>query len=183
MKKDFESNSSNKSSLFLMEMIVATFFFSFTCTICAIVFVHSFKTQKKSIELSNSNTFAENISQLLLSESGNLGILDEKFKGYIIKPDNSNDNSECVYFYFDENFNLILENDLKNYTNIRYQLLVTQNIQDANKTYKTADNPVIEGKSVVYNIYVFEKNDLLNTLPKDNIQEAIYHLSFDKYIN
>ena len=57
------------------------------------------------------------------------------------------------------------------------------NIQDANKTYKTADNPVIEGKSVVYNIYVFEKNDLLNTLPKDNIQEAIYHLSFDKYIN
>lgn len=92
----------NKSSLFLMEMIICILFFSISAAVCVQFFVRSHTMSQSSIEENHAVIALESIAECFYVDYGDLNqIAANYYSGYSIVADNS------LYIFYDEKFDLV----------------------------------------------------------------------------
>ncbi len=82
-----------RSSLFLMEMIVAILFFSLTAAICVRIFVKSHTLEANSRKLNHAVNAASSVAEIFRSEENPLFFLSEQF------PQGSAEESSYTIYY------------------------------------------------------------------------------------
>lgn len=66
---------SSKSSLFLVELIIAIFFFIIATTICIQLFVKSYTMSKETISLNHAVLWTQNLAEIFTNQHGNYNTL------------------------------------------------------------------------------------------------------------
>lgn len=88
-----------RSSLFLIELIIAILFFSLAATICVRIFVKSHTLEKNSIDLNHAVTAAVSVAEIFRSQEDSYIMLQQQF------PDGELTENSYGFFY-DKNWNL-----------------------------------------------------------------------------
>lgn len=100
-------SSSSKTSLFLMELIIAILFFSLASVICIQLFVRSHVISTKSVELNYSVLWAQNVAELFYGCDGSA----EQMAAILENSGFQNDgNKQILTLLFDENFHSLTAN-------------------------------------------------------------------------
>lgn len=108
----------NKTSLFLMEMIVVILFFSVASAVCVQIFAYGEEKSRRSRDLTNAVIQVQNATQLIKSSNGTLEAVEEY---YNIEAQNN-----AAFIYFDSAFKVCTEQPDANY--------VLEIIQEQNDT-------------------------------------------------
>lgn len=66
-------NRKNKSSLFLLELVISIFFFAASSAICVGLFVGSYQTSQRSVELNQAVFLAQTAAETIKSYPGQTG--------------------------------------------------------------------------------------------------------------
>ena len=94
-----DNQHTRRSSLFLMELIIAILFFSLAAAICVRLFVKSHTLEKDSINLNHAVNTATSVAEIFRSQNDIYSLLQEQF------PDG--ELTETSYrFFYDKNWNL-----------------------------------------------------------------------------
>ncbi|WP_337663590.1 hypothetical protein [Suilimivivens sp.] len=100
------NNNARKTSLFLMELIIAILFFSLAATICIQLFVKSHMISERSIALNHSILLAQNTAEIFYATNGDpekmaslLGCGESSGTAAIADSDNA---STLTLFYTDK---------------------------------------------------------------------------------
>lgn len=72
-------NRRSRSTLFLMELIIAIFFFAITSAVCAQLFAKSHQVSHKTTQLTNAISQAQNIAEAFRSANGDFEVLKQLF--------------------------------------------------------------------------------------------------------
>lgn len=82
--------NSSKSGLFLMELILAIFFFSIAAAICVRLFVTSHRLSRESVQLNHAVTMAESIAEAFYGCNGEeaqlIPLLNDLYSGSVGSP-------------------------------------------------------------------------------------------------
>ena len=99
----------NKTSLFLMELIISILFFSIAGAICVRLFVGAHLMSQESIVLNNSVLWTQNMSELFNAKKGNLREIADFCSENSIVLVSYEDNPEIgtLVMFFDKNWDLI----------------------------------------------------------------------------
>lgn len=96
---------SRRSSLFLMEFIIAVLFFILASTVCVQFFVKSHMLEQESVDLNHAVTAASSVAEILRSQEDPFDTLTRLYpKGTAEK--------KRFSFYYDENWNLCSAEDV-----------------------------------------------------------------------
>lgn len=68
---------SSKSSLFLIELIIAIFFFIIAATICIQLFVKSYTISNETISINHAVLWTQNLAEIFTNQNGDYEILQE----------------------------------------------------------------------------------------------------------
>lgn len=94
-------NNSSKISLFLMELIIAIFFFSLAGAICIQLFVRSHVISNNSVELSYSVLWVQNVAETFYGCNGDAKQIAAVLNNPIME---SNDGKQTITILLDSNF-------------------------------------------------------------------------------
>ncbi len=100
-------NSSSKTGLFLMELIIAILFFSLAGAVCIRLFVRSHIISEQSVELNHSVLWAQNTAEAFYGCNGDIQQMSELLDGstVITGPDSE---EQVLTLAFDSDFNPIV---------------------------------------------------------------------------
>lgn len=177
----------SKTSLFLMELIIAILFFSISGSICVKLFVEAHLLSKASVEINNSVLWAQNVSELFCGLEGNLQSIADFYKDNSIVLVSYEDNPEVgtLVMFFDENFELIsypAQNGALEKAD--YELLLTVSQLPAKKVYADtdADTSLMDGNALVGEIAILKMSDatIIDHIP-DNDDDSIISDRFTDY--
>lgn len=93
--------SSSKTSLFLMELIIAILFFSLAAAVCIQLFVRSHIISNKSVELNYGVLWAQNTAELFYGCNGDAEQMAALLENSDIQ---SNGGSQIITLLFDKDF-------------------------------------------------------------------------------
>lgn len=121
------NNSSSKSGLFLMELIVSIFFFAFAGAICVRLFVSSHITSRESVELNHAVEWTQNLAETFYGCDGSAEEMISLFQNACPA---TPDKTESFFLLFDEDFNPLSPvpesaEGLSSLTNCSYMISVT----------------------------------------------------------
>lgn len=105
--------SRNKSSLFLIELLLVIFFLLLSLSICLRIFFKSQMLSQKSYQLTQAVITSENIAQLLNQDNGSTNLLKSNYITYV--------SAKELRIYFDGNFNVCMANQSPLYKISIYQ--------------------------------------------------------------
>ena len=74
----------SKSSLFLMELIIALLFFSLASTVCIQLFVKSYTLSQETTDLNYAINSAQNMAEAFIGCNGDLSFIASLFKEYTV---------------------------------------------------------------------------------------------------
>lgn len=94
-----KNHTARRSSLFLMELILAILFFSLSSAVCAQLFVKSYFIEKQSIDLQHAVNAATSAAEIFRSQEDPYPLLQEQFPEGI-----AGENS--YRFFFDQDWKL-----------------------------------------------------------------------------
>lgn len=97
------NNSSSKTGLFLMELIIAVLFFAISGAICVRLFVQSHLISKDSVELNYGVEWCQNVAEAFYGCEGNAEEMMLLFENSYIG--NAAEAGATFYLNFDEDFN------------------------------------------------------------------------------
>lgn len=104
-------NNSSKTSLFLMELIIAILFFSLASAICIQLFVRSHIVSNESVELNYSVLWAQNTAELFYGCNGDAGQMaslleNEKQTSALLENDDAQNHGakQTLTLFFDRDF-------------------------------------------------------------------------------
>lgn len=143
-------NSSSRTGLFLMELIIAILFFSLAAAICIQLFVQSHMISNRSVDLNHGILWAQNVAETFYGCNGNINQMAALLDNCILDSENKAQGSLTVVF--DENFNPVSYGDLsteKDTPDYSYQLIadiskeadlivcniIVENTKDAESVY------------------------------------------------
>lgn len=89
----------SKTSLFLMELIIAILFFSLSGTVCIQLFAKAHIISRNTVDQNNAITQAQNLAEGWLSLEGDLQKVQPLFQDSILSS-----NGDRLYLLFDENW-------------------------------------------------------------------------------
>ncbi len=72
---------SSKSSLFLIELIIAIFFFIIAATICTRLFVKSYTISNETISINHAVLWTQNLAEIFSNQNGDYQLLKEIYGG------------------------------------------------------------------------------------------------------
>ncbi len=101
-----KNRSSSKTGLFLMELIIAIFFFSLAGALCIKMFVESHRISKDSVELHHGVLWTQNLAESFYGCNGNPDDVVSLFEEYAYV--SCDTESYEIKLCFDENFNQLL---------------------------------------------------------------------------
>lgn len=105
--------SHNKSSLFLIELLLVIFFLLLSLSICLRIFFKSQMLSQKSYQLTQAVITSENIAQLLNKDNGHTNLLKNNYITYT--------SGKELTVYFDGDFNVCMANQAPLYKISIYQ--------------------------------------------------------------
>lgn len=100
-------NSSSKTGLFLMELIIAILFFSLAGAVCVRLFVRSHIISEQSVELNHSVLWAQNTAEAFYGCNGDIQQMSELLDGSTVTagPDGE---EQVLTLSFDKDFNPVV---------------------------------------------------------------------------
>lgn len=97
------TNTSSRSGLFLMELIISILFFSLASAVCVRLFVSSHTISRDSVELNHSLEWCQNVAESFYGSNGNIQEMAGLFSNCILNTSSST--ADEIYLIFDKNFN------------------------------------------------------------------------------
>ena len=154
-----ENNS--RTSLFLMELIIAVFFFSLAAAVSIRLFVGAHKLTEKSTALSNATIWSQNLAEAFYECNGVIPKIAEMFPY-------SSASEDAVILFFDEEWNVLQDT----HSDASYEaLLVAEKVDAATlysdiKKYGTSySGKAIKGNIAILNIK--ETNEVISSIPEN----------------
>ena len=99
------TNTSSRSGLFLMELIISILFFSLASAVCVKLFVSSHTISKDSVELNHSLEWCQNVAEAFYGSNGDSEEMAGLFSNCLLNASSSTANE--LYLLFDKDFNPI----------------------------------------------------------------------------
>lgn len=127
-----------RSSLFLMELIIAILFFSLASTVCVRIFVKSHTLEEESIQLNHAISAATSVAEIFRNQENPFEILEKQY------PDGIKNNNYYQFFY-DEDWSLCDKNEAL-YT------VTADFMKDG--SFESADIQVISSEQCIYDLSV-----------------------------
>lgn len=137
----------SRSTLFLLELIIAIFFFSVASTVCIQLFAKSHLLSKQTINENHAVTQAQTLAEGFLATDGNLLQIKELFP-------NAKYNSSSLTLYFDKDWNFCNVKDAHFVAKLDYAV-TDKNLCTANIFVSTCDlnNPnVLYSMEIIHHI-------------------------------
>ncbi|WP_049945904.1 hypothetical protein [Butyrivibrio sp. LC3010] len=185
MNKEMHS----KTSLFLMELIIAILFFSISGAICVQLFVQSHSLSEASVEMNNSILWTQNISEVFYGKYGSLKEISDFFldSSIVLVSYENNPEVGTLVMFFDEDFELIsypAGNGALD--NAKYELLLCISELPSSEVYSdtSADTSRMKGNALLGEIAILKMEDstIIDQIPKDNDSRVISDRYVDFYI-
>ena len=179
----------NKTSLFLMELIISVLFFAVAGAICVKLFVSAHILTEKSIDVNHAVLWTQNISEVFQARKGNLHEVVDFY------PDNSmvlvsyEDNPEIgtMVMLFDENWELIEypSSEIAN-EDACYELLLCVSQLPASDVYSDSveRSDKLSGNALLGEIAVLRlvNTDFIDAIPTGMEDYILSHRFIDYYI-
>lgn len=169
-----ENNS--RTSLFLMELIIAVFFFSLAAAVSIRLFVGAHKLTEKSTALSNATIWSQNMSEAFYSCKGDVSKIAELYPTAYTTPDS-------VILFFDKEWNIVQDA----HSEASYEVLLITDKAAATSVYSDVNDYGFDysGTAMRGNIAVFDirdTKDVISTIPA-NSEHIIINYSVDTLIS
>ena len=107
-----------RSSLFLLELIIAILFFSLAATVCVRLFIKSHILERDTLDTNHAVTSATSVAEIIQHQ-------EDPFKYLSIYYSDSIQTTDSFFIYYDENWNPCTKQQAV------YQLLLKTNIADS----------------------------------------------------
>ncbi len=177
----------NKTSLFLMELIISIFFFAISGAICVKLYVSAHLLSNKSVNVNNAVLWTQNISEVFSGKHGNLHDIADFFSKSSIVLVSYEDNPEIgtMVMLYDEDWNLI-EYPSKNGAGEEacYELILTISQLPAYDIYSDTDTDFenMVGDAMLGEIMILRLDDnfVMDEIP-DNISDNTISIRFVDY--
>ncbi len=141
-----KNNTSSRSGLFLMELIIAILFFSLAGAICVRLFVSSHLISKSSVELNYSLEWCQNVAEVFYGTNGNFEEMTQLFDNCWIEEDSS-----TFYLLFDKEFSpLPFTQSASSLKDIDYSYIITVSITEGELYQCDIVAPIYELSVVLY---------------------------------
>lgn len=99
------NNSSSKTGLFLMELIISLLFFSLAGAVCIQLFVQSHMLSNKSVVLKHSVLWAQNVAETFYGCNGDIKTMSDLLENCVL--DQETENQGSITMMFDEDFHSV----------------------------------------------------------------------------
>lgn len=99
-----KTNSSSRSGLFLMELIISILFFSLAGAVCVKLFVNSHIVSQNSVELNHALEWSQNVAEVFYGCNGNFDQMTEIFQNKFGNCTRFSDDRPAFYLWFDKDF-------------------------------------------------------------------------------
>ena len=129
---------SRRSSLFLMELIIAILFFSLASTVCVRIFVKSHTLELESVQLNHAISAASSVAEIFRNQKNPFEILEMQYPDGV-KSDN------YYQFFYDEDWSLCNKDEAV-YT------VIADFSKDA--SFEIADIQVVTSELCIYDLSV-----------------------------
>lgn len=165
----------NQSSLFLIEVIIAVFFFAITAVVCIRIFVKSHNVTDESRELTKGYIEADNMAQVFMNSGANIEVIVSRYSEYALVLSQEGSYTGTIVICYDSDFNPIEHpTDDITYTinSTAYELVLTQKLEDSSDTYNDCSSGNLQGYACTATISIYDV-ELSDDLITDTYQEDI----------
>ncbi|MBR4832339.1 MAG: hypothetical protein IKZ97_06920 [Butyrivibrio sp.] len=169
-----DSRSNARTSLFLMELIIAVFFFSLAAAVCIRLFVSAHTMSEKTTNLSNATVWSQNLAEAFYSCKGNVDEIATIYPSAFITGD-------TVIIFFDKDWNITGDSG----KDASYEAILSTGTKRASVVY--SDVPeyrvAMKGDAAVGNIAILDirnTTDIISSIPM-NSKDIIFSISVDYY--
>lgn len=176
-----DQRSNSKTSLFLMELIIAIAFFALASAVCVRLFVSAHLLAEKNTNLNNSVLWCQNLAESFYGCKGNIKDIALLYpQGIATFSDNEDEGS--LVLSFDENWELTS----KDLVGSAYEAIIVIKKEDAKDVYSdvTEYNTALIGKAYVAEVAVIDlrkQSDIYVDIPDDK-NLIINEILIDYYI-
>ncbi|WP_071176549.1 hypothetical protein [Butyrivibrio hungatei] len=125
--------TNSKTSLFLMELIIAIFFFSLASAVCVRLFFSAHILAEKTVNLNNAVTWSQNMSEAFYGQNGDIKKIAELYPTAFVS-------HNTLMLFFDKNWEIVSDD----VTKASYEVLLTTQKNSARLVY--ADVSEYKGK-------------------------------------
>ncbi|RKM55898.1 hypothetical protein D6853_10150 [Butyrivibrio sp. X503] len=168
------SKNNARSSLFLMELIIAVFFFSLAAAVCIRLFVSAHLTAQKTTNLSHATVWSQNFSEAFYAGKGDIASIAQVYPEAYTTQDS-------VMLFFDDNWNISKNAG----SEVSYEAIITTSEKIASEVYGDVSDYGTEykGEATVGDIAIIDirnYSEVLSSIP-DNTKDIIFSCSVDYY--
>ena len=179
----------NKTSLFLMELIISILFFAVSGAICVRLFVSAHLLSEKSVNINNACLWTQNVSEVFQGKHGNLHAIADFYADTSIVLVSYEDNPEIgtLVMLFDENFEPIdYPSSDGAAEGADYELILSISQLPAAEIYSDtqADYSSIEGDALLGEILILKLTDdfVIDEIPEERDDKVISDRFVDYYL-
>ncbi len=179
----------NKTSLFLMELIISILFFAISGAVCVQLFVSAYTLSNKSVDINNAVLWTQNISEIFWSKKGNLHDIADFYAENSIVLVSYEDNPEIgtMVMLFDEYWEPVYypSSDIAG-EEACYELILCISQLPAAEIYNDTKTPAdnISGNALLGEIMILklENNTLIDSIPENTQDNILSDRFVDYYI-
>lgn len=149
----------SQSSLFLIEVIIAVFFFAITAVVCIRIFVKSHTVSDQSHELAQGYIEADNMAQVFINSGGNIDQITSKYPEYAVILSQEGHYTGTLLICYDKDFNPIAhptENIDETIASCAYELILTLELENSSDLYLDYSSEKRIGYACNATIYIFD---------------------------
>ena len=132
------SQTARRSSLFLMELLVAILFFLLASAVCVRLFVKSHTLERDSINLNHAVTAATTVAEIFRNQEAPYDLLKDQFPLGI-------QSEQCFCIFYNENW------ELCSFSESSYEVLLNTEISDS---FVIGSIAVSEGDDLLYELNI-----------------------------
>ncbi|WP_026652058.1 hypothetical protein [Butyrivibrio proteoclasticus] len=173
--------TTSKTSLFLMELIIAITFFAISSAVCVRLFVSAHLLSQKNYDLTNAVMWTQNLAEVFYGTKGDLHEMSALYSQGVLSLNDDEETGSLVLF-FDENWDF----SDASLVNSSYEAIIQVTKENASDVYKDVTEYQIsyKGKAYVGQIAIIDlknQSDVFSSIP-DNEDIIINQLTVDQYI-
>lgn len=171
----------SKTSLFLMEIIIAIFFFSLSSAICLRLFVSAHTLSQHDSDLNNALLWSQSLSESFYGCNGNLLMIKNLYPDSFLS-DGETEGDGTIIIFFDKDWNVV-DNSLGDAS---YEAMINIKKDSAKAVYSDIKeyDVAYEGEAIVGNIAVINiqnRSEEYLSIP-ENTDDIIFSNNVDIYI-
>ncbi|MBE5837792.1 hypothetical protein [Butyrivibrio sp.] len=167
--------NNSRTSLFLMELIVAVFFFSLSAAVCVKLFVASHEMADRTVNLNHAVTWSQSLAESFVSAKGDINEIGRYYPSAFLSEEN-------LIIFFDDNWEYMDGNSAK----ASFEAILSTKEIPADEAYSdvTKYNVKLKGNAICGTIKIIDVRKLSEPLfeASDDDPNVIHSISVDTYI-